>query len=548
LELDPTSPLARQGMVALHNNLSLAKVESDPQLTEILDFGLCLDRAQVFLIGIRPNPEQRAEAERFLKLVEQKKPAYQARVDYLRAVSQTHAKEFDAAAATLQRLLDPATPDYNRTIRNSILYPAWNLALSWHPEVEKRVGWNELNKSGRRIEAIAATERFVAANPDDADAKELKTLLYSQLQEAEFVAAAANGPPTDFNYDYVEQLGLALVDEAAEDQRERGMAYLRIAGRGLVARGPAIFKKLADASEKAGDAEGGHAYLEQVKRCALFVKPDNLAKDQKEIYLASLKKLADQAEARGDFDSAVTELRLFLEAGGGGELNVYRRLAELHAKAGDAMNALIMVETALTYNSTDADLINKKHSYYYSVTEEKLLSVKDKVASFFDVNYCVKKAMSLLNATTDDPEMISWATHLSKLASIMQPESNGVRLVQARCLLRQGDRDGGLSILEDIREAKKGSGDDEEAWYAATKILGQIYLEELNRPDLAVHAFLAYKEYSKAGADTLYQLGRAYEAQGDAANATRFYEAVTAYEAHPRFWDAKEALRRFGKG
>jgi len=547
LELDPKSPLAQQGMLALHNNLSLAQVESDPELTEILDFGLCLDRAQAFLVGIRPNPEQRTEAERFLKLVEQKKPSYQARVDYLRAVSLTHAKEFDAAAATLAMVLNPESPDYHRSVRNAVLYPAWNLALHWHPEIEKRVGWKELNKPGRRIEAIAATERFIAANPTEEAAKELKTLLYSQLQEAEFVAAAVNGPPTDFNYDYVEQLGLALIDDPEPDRRERGMAYLRIAGRGLLERGPGIFKKLADATEKLGDAEAAHAYLEQVKRCALFVKPANLAKDQKEIYFAALKKLADYAEVHGDFDSAIGELRLYLEAGGTGELNIYRRIADLYGKSGDAMNALLMVETALTYNSSDRDLLEKKDSYYYSVTEEKLLAVKDKVASYFDSAYCVKKAMALLNATTDNVEMIDWATHLSKLATIMQPTGNGVRLVQARCLLRQGDRDGGLKILEDIRETQKGSGDDEDAWYAATKILGQLYLEELNRPDLAVRAFLDYKEYSKSGADTLYQLARAYEAQNDAPNAIRFYEAVTAYEAHPRFWDAKEALRRFGK-
>jgi tetratricopeptide (TPR) repeat protein len=547
LELDPASPLAQQGMLALHNKLSLAQVESDPALVEILDFGLCLDRAEAFLIGIRPSPEQRAEAERFLKLVEQKKPAYQARVDYLRAVSLTHAKDFDAAALVLAKLLDPETPDYHPKVRGAVLYPAWNLALHWHPEIERRVGWNELNKSGRRIEAILAVERHIRANPADDAAKELKTLLYSQLQESEFVAAAANGPPADFNYDYVEQLGLALVDDPDAERREHGMAYLRIAGRGLVERGPGIFKKLADVSTRLGDAEGSQAYLEQVKRCGLFAKPANLAKDQREIYFTTLKKLADLADARGDYEAAIGELRLYLEGGGTGELNVYRRLAELYGKLGDAMNALLMVETALTYNSTDADLIEKKHSYYYSVTEEKLLSVKDKVASYFDTSYCVKKAMALLNATADNTEMIDWATHLSKLATIMQPNSNGVRLVQARCLLRQGDRDGGLAILEDIREAKKGSGEDEEAWYAATKILGQLYLDELNRPDLAVRAFLDYKEYGKSGADTLFQLARAYEMQNDTANAIRFYEAVTAYEAHPRFWDAKESLRRLGK-
>src|SRR5260221_14505197 len=120
----------------------------------------------------------------------------------------------------------------------------------------------------------------------------------------------------------------------------------------------------------------------------------------------------------------------------------------------------------------------------------------------------------------------------------MKPEASGVRLVQAGCLLRRGDGDAGITIMEDIREGKKGSGDEEEAWYNATKILGQLYLDELNRPDLAAQAFLDYKEFSKSGADTLYQLARAYEAQNDTVNAIRFYEAVTAYEAHPRFWDA----------
>jgi tetratricopeptide (TPR) repeat protein len=129
----------------------------------------------------------------------------------------------------------------------------------------------------------------------------------------------------------------------------------------------------------------------------------------------------------------------------------------------------------------------------------------------------------------------------------MQPSSNGVRLVRARCLLRRGDRDAGIQVMEDIREGKKGSGDEEEAWYNATKILGDLYLEELNRPDLAVRAYSDYKEYGKSGADTLYKLGRAYEAMGDVANAAKFYNAVTAYEEHPRFWDAKESLRRLGK-
>ncbi len=32
LELDPNSPLANQGMVTLHNNLTLTKIDNDPEL------------------------------------------------------------------------------------------------------------------------------------------------------------------------------------------------------------------------------------------------------------------------------------------------------------------------------------------------------------------------------------------------------------------------------------------------------------------------------------------------------------------------------------
>ena len=547
-QLDPKSAFANQGMLALHNRLSLAAIDRDPELADLLDFTICLDRAQGFLIGASPpTAAQRAEADRFLELVERKKPAYQARVDYLRAVSCTHAKQYDAAAETLSRLLDPETPGYHPAVRKQNLFPAWNLALLWSAEVEKRVGWKELDKPGRRMEAIAAVERKLAADPQDATAQELKGLLYSQLQEAEFVAAAANGPPDEFNYDYVEQLGLALVDDPDPDRRERGMAYLRIAGRGLPDRGPGIFRKLADVAAKSGDPEAARGYLEQVKRAGLTADPKRLPKDQRDLYFQALRQLADEADARGDPEAAIADLRLYLEGGGRSELETYRRLAELHGKAGDAMNALLMTETGLTYSSSDPDLLKKKDSYYYSVTADKLRAVKDRVGGYFDVAYCVRKASSILNGNSDDPELLDWATHLATLGAVMQPESNGVRLVRARCLLRRGERDTGIGVLEDIRESKKGSGDDEDAWYTATRILGDLYLEELNRPDLAVAAYTDYKEYGKSGADTLYKLGKAYEAQNDKANAIKFYTAVTAYEEHPRYWDAKDALNRLGK-
>jgi tetratricopeptide (TPR) repeat protein len=525
--------------------------------------------------GTVPTPNQRAEAERFLALVEQKKPAYLAQIDYLRVISHMHAKQYDVAADTLSRLLNPETPGYHPVVRKRVLFDSWDLALRLHPRLVERLGWDELNKPGRRMEAIAATERKLIAEPNNPAAREYRTMLYAQLTEGEFIAATANGLPKDFSFEYVEQLGLALVDETDPDRRERGMGYMRIAGRGLPSRGPGIFFKLAQVYEKHGDAENSKKSYESVKQVGQGVGPGNLDRDQWQFYTDTLRKLAaiseakgnalvadaEEAKVRGDeagaaartaearvhFETAIDELRQYLTDKGKAALETYRKLAELNAKTGDSLNALLMMETGLTYSSTDADLLKKKDSYYYTVEPEKLEKVKDKVTKWFDVSYCVKKAMYALNAKDGGADLLDWASHLTTLARIMKPTSNGVRLIEARVLMRKGERDAGVKILEDIREGEKGSGEEQDAWYSTTKLLGQLYLEEFSRPDLAIKCFSDYKDYHKSGADTVYQLARCYEAQGDTANAIKFYNAVTAYEGHTLYWDAKEALRRLGK-
>jgi tetratricopeptide (TPR) repeat protein len=550
LELDPQSQPANQGMLALHHGLTLDKINSDPGLAKSLDFTLCLDRSEALLM-MPPTPEKLNEANQFLELVGQMQPAYSARVDYLRVISLLHKKEFDVAATTLSRLLNPETPGYHPVVRKHVLYDAWDFALRAHPKLVERLGWDELNKPGRRMEAISAIERRLIALPEDATAKEFRTVLYSQISEAEFVAAIGpeGKPPKDFAYEYVEQLGLALVDNPDPQQRERGMDFLRIAGRGLPERGPGIFLKLAQVYEKQDDLENMRKCLETAKKVALAVGPGELARDQRQFYFDSLRKLADLADKRGDYEVAIEELRQYQTDGGTAALETYRKLAELYGKTHDAMNALLMTETGLTYNSTDPDLLRKKDSFYYSVEPERLEKVKDRVVKWFDVAYCVRKSMWVLNAKDGGLELLDWASHLTKLAKVMKPTSHGVRLIEARVLLRRGERDAGLQILEDIHYSKeKGSGEEEEAWYTTTKLLGQLYLEELGKPDLAMHCFQAYKNYHKSGADTLYQIARCYEAMGDNANAIRFYTAVSGYEGHPLFWDAKDAARRLKEG
>jgi hypothetical protein len=538
LRLDNRNDLASQGMIALHHKVDVAKLAPNDELLDHLDYGFCLDQASGYLIGHRaPTATERERAERLLALVERQSPKLAARVDYLRAVSLTHAKRFDEAAALLARLLDPETP-YDSGVRAGVLFEAYDLALRLHSELVKRLGERELAKPGRRMQAIAATERKLKSTPNDAAANELKAMLYASLTEAEFAGDAASGTPEDFNFDYVEQLGLALVDNPDPDRKARGMAFLRIAGRGLPHRGPAIFQKLADAAASPEEARG---YLEQVKRAGVLVGAKNLPDDQRAIYFAAVRTLAKQAEERGDYDAAIGDFRLAME-GTKGELEAHRKLADLYEKNKDPLNALLMTETGLIYNSKDKDFLARKDKYYYSVDVERLKQVKDKVERFFDVDYCTKKARAILDQREVESDSLDWALHLIRLAKVMKPKDTAVRYAESRCLLRQGNRDGALAVLEDLREEKP-SGED-EAWYEATRLLGNIYLNELNRPDLAVHCFLDYRNYSKSGADTLFNIAKSYEGSGQVGNARKFYEAVTAYDQHPKYWDAKEALER----
>jgi tetratricopeptide (TPR) repeat protein len=190
----------------------------------------------------------------------------------------------------------------------------------------------------------------------------------------------------------------------------------------------------------------------------------------------------------------------------------------------------------------------KKDSYYYSVDPERLTAVRDKVTGWFDVDYCVKKAQAVANQKDMDPDTLDYGLHLAKLARVVKPDSHAAQLAEAQLLLRKGERDEALRMLEDIREAKRGSGEEEDAWFIANRVLGMLYLDELNRPDLAINCFNDYREYQRSGADTIYDLGRAYEAKGDKAAAIKSYELVTAYQNHPRYWDATEAVRRLKEG
>src|SRR6202043_756869 len=107
----------------------------------------------------------------------------------------------------------------------------------------------------------------------------------------------------DFDHGYVEQLGLALINDQARWQR--GVEYLRLAARGLPARAPGIFLQIGPAHQQAGRTDAVWDYYELAKRPGKAFGPKNLEDRDRHEYFQAVKLLAEHARARSDFDAAI---------------------------------------------------------------------------------------------------------------------------------------------------------------------------------------------------------------------------------------------------
>jgi tetratricopeptide (TPR) repeat protein len=545
LQLDPKNQMAREGFWAVHRSLDLDELAKDPQTLALVDLDLCLQRAGSLLLEPQPAQEKLGEAHRLLDLVAHQRPAMQPAVDYWRSVAMIHTGQVDQAASTLERVVGHA---YGTTSpqRKATLFPAWQLALILHDGMKQRVGLPQLALPGRRMEAIAAVERHLADNPKDSGAWSLKRMLYQDVTETDYDdAAGAHGAvAADFDHNYVQELGLALINDPQRWQR--GGEYLRLAARGLPALGPSLFIQIAQAHERAGNRDGVWHNYELAKRAGQSVGPKNLAEEDRHAYFGVVKYLADAARHFGYGDKAIEHYQLYTEYERSG-LETLRILADLFEKKGDPLAALHATEQALIYNPKDPDLLQRKDRYYYSVSPETFRGHPEAVPKAFDVGYCLRKAKQVLTARDIDLDTLDWGQHLAALALAVQPENVAAKLLMARASLRRGERDEALALLDGIRANKPEkftSEEEEEAWFMACRLLGDLYLGELGRPDLAVPCFQDFRQSAKSGADTSYKLGQAYEQLGDRPKAVKCYQQVTSFDGHPLAADAHDALYR----
>ncbi len=297
-----------------------------------------------------------------------------------------------------------------------------------------------------------------------------------------------------FDYPYVQQLGLALIDDDARWQR--GGEYLRMAAHGMPTLGPTLFLQIAQAQQRIGKTEEARHSLELAKRAGRSVGAKNLGDAERAAYFTTVKHLADLAQSAGDLDAAIENLHLYAESERSG-VETLRTLAELYERKGDPLMALRVTEQALLYNPRDKDLLARKDKYYFSVMPEDLREARiDLVKNAFDVDYCLRRARTVLDGKlAADAEWLDVASHLIQLALVVKPGSLTAKVLYARVRLRFGERDDAIALLEQVRDPKPEhfDGDDEEAWYQACQLLGDMYLEA-GKPELAVTCLTEFRK------------------------------------------------------
>jgi len=554
LQLAPRNPLARQQMWDIHRDLDFAELKNHPDLIPFLNFGFCLERVSQML-ATKPSPPLLRDVGKTLDLIADNQPALLPMVAYWRCVACLHQQQYDDAAKHLLSILQ--FPQYLTRERQAIHFAAWQLALSGHPEMVRRVGQPLLPMPGQRMDAIAAIETQLSLTPQDPTVWDMKRQFYAELTEREYWSITQPDQiPPHFDFDYVQQLGFALLDN--KDQWQRGCELLRISAHGLPSQATNLYMHIAHTHDKHGDRAGLWTNYLTAMTIGRKVGVNNLQPADKEALFVNVKKVGELALKEDKLDIALEAYKFqSMHENAGIETwrmlaNLFEKIAERAEQAGkhDERNqniwqALHCTEHAFTYNSKDADLIARKDRYYYSIEPDDLKNRLESVHKWFDAEYCKNKASAILERAGNDPSSLDWASHLAALAIVAQPGSIAARFSKARIHRVRGELAEMMTVLESIRQNKPekfANEDESKAWYFTHRILGEMYLDE--KPDQAVQCLLEFRKSDEAGADTSYKLGRAYEALGDNRNAAIAYQEVTAYERHPLFYEARDALER----
>jgi tetratricopeptide (TPR) repeat protein len=549
LHFSPRHQAARQELWKVHRQIDLRQIHQDQRLLQLIDFDMCLQRARDILFSENLSNDQIAEAKQLLDLVVDQRPSLRPAVMYYRAVAYTHAREFDKAETTLRQLLDAGefSPEEEAS-RNSVIIPAWQLALLQHTELRKRVG-EPLLAAGQRMNAVAAIEKATGDTTVE-DVLALKAKLYEGITLAEYNREAGTNltqQASAFDHRFVYDRGLALLDDP--QQYERGIELLAMAVRGQPRHAAAVWKIAADAATKHGNSKLASQALNEVKVWAGLLGVKEISPESQAAYFATVKQLGEQAyhEAKAGRQSpqvAIDNLLLASEATESG-VDTLRMLAELFEMQGNVVQTMHYNEQCLMYDGKNPQYLERKERIYVSLTTSEVTANADKLSKLIDVGYLVKKSKELLDLKNAGLDQLNWARHLAELLTVATPEKVAGWVLIGRCFLRLGQTENGVKALGYAVQSGislKPTGEDLEQWYLACRIMGDHHLQQAKYAE-ALECYQHFSQSTRSGAETYYKMGQAAEGLGDRAAARRHYLSANMYD-HPNKYEVTQALER----
>lgn len=544
LNAEPGNKWAGKSYWDLHQNLSVEEIRSDSDWHKLVDGKLCVQRAGEILNGLKPSPEKHNEALSLLALAKEIKPAWEPAILYWYAIAYIHQGKVNEAALLLEKILDPVSFGSSNAARAEVLVRSWLLALLWHKQLRLTLGEPQLFLPGRRMEAIRAVDGHLR-QVQDQDAWSLKRLLYSELEETHYKDALDGGlvQGSIADAEYLQEIGRVKLDEPTDWQK--GAAWMRIAASEARVDAPRILVDIAKAADKQGNTIEAMAHYRLARDTALKVEISTISPASQAVFFRVVKFLAETADHEESWRESLKNWQLYA-AGQDAGLETQRHIAIAHEALGEPLAALVAVEKGLIYSPKDADLLERKDRYYFSVTPRDLAPVLDIVRPFFDMGHCLRTAKKVLDGHLPGEEWLEVAGHLIDLAILVDPKGVPLRVLAGRYALRMGNRDQALELLEKVRADKPTSwisGIEEEAWDLANQILGDLLLE-VGRPRDAIDALVDFRKTSKSGTKTLWKMGQAFEALGELKKAMGCYEQITAYEGNPLVWEAQTAVTR----
>lgn len=527
-----------------HRAIDLTAAAEDPRLASLIDPIFCLEHVRQMLDG-SPSVERTAEARHLLNLVERREPERRFAVLRQRAIAALADGNVDDAIALLTSIRDRTTAQVQQLSADEAneLAACWLLAMT-EPRLigAKSLDWLE---GAGLFRCLCVLHRAAASNPK---ASELLAFLYRKIDRSTVSELRNQEPNADVSWIAMDRILEAAADLASQDQTVQAMEVYAVAAS-LSAKPIAIWKRLADLTRTVDPAQS-RKWLSEIRDRGRTLLPDGLSKNETTIFVATCRQLADDAEAATDSTEAIYNLELLAATHQDGEPTL-RRLLNLYEALGDRLNAIRQVEAALVYslpaNSRNQWLVAKQR-LYDALDPQTLADAPIERRRHFDFAYCLDRARILLKS--ENPDAHALAERYLRLAQLGGPDwIMETAFLQSRIAVRQGRFAEAAGLLEKARAAKPKkfrSAEQRQAFFDTTKLLGEIYLDHLDRPADAVPCLIELEKEVESGAGTLLKLGQAYERTGDLAKARKWYDMVLVYPKNPAADLAKSALDRLG--